>query len=609
MLVDGPVRESSHPRPDCGDRPLIAAIHAQIHHYKLTDEPRFGWILGLIAILLTNDLRRWCQRTECSVRRPLREIRRGGPRRRRHPFGPAADVENSVAPTIRPRPQHRRIDTWTRRTLGPGAAIGDAGGEQERVVALVEGEEQERLIRDIGVRPERHSFLVAAVPPADLLPTEEAPNPLPDLVNTRKITLVVLNREAQSLDEIVAQAASVHSRGARIRTLSLFYDGVARQAPAVRARTHRLAVRHQRDPPAVYARMKRFLDVSLGIWAYHLSSSSSRSLLSPTWRQSGSAVLPPGAGRQGRGRLHDPQVPHHATDDRADGLDDGGRRPAHQGGKDIAEAAPRRAAAGVERPSSGALHRRPAPRATSICRPVERSDPLLRHSPPRSPRDHRLGTGEVRLWGERAGPPSRNSSTSSITCVTRASASISASSGEPCVPSSVGKVAKGQLREAAAGLRGARGLRFDDVDRPLCLKRRERAHREASRLTVPAGKRARDRFPATCDVRSPRRQPSRDLPAPGLDAAKRPGAPSGRRMPKSVSTCSVCLESAATEDAVARVRGAFSLAPGRRRRRRPARLPPLPPGVRPSRRRRRAGVARIASPTVASSSCSCFATS
>jgi lipopolysaccharide/colanic/teichoic acid biosynthesis glycosyltransferase len=244
---------------------LIAAIHAQIHHYKLTDEPRFGWILGLIAILLTTTYAAGVN--EPNVPFGARFVRSAG-------AVLGAGVILSVLQLMSRTPLLPRFDLGLSIVaLIPGLAVLSAlaqrsatlEGEQERVVALVEGEEQERLIRDIGVRPERHSFLVAAVPPADLLPTEEAPNPLPDLVNTRKITLVVLNREAQSLDEIVAQAASVHSRGARIRTLSLFYDEWLGKLPLSELERIALLFDINEIHRPVYARMKRFLDVSLGI--------------------------------------------------------------------------------------------------------------------------------------------------------------------------------------------------------------------------------------------------------------------------------------------------------------------------------------------------------
>jgi lipopolysaccharide/colanic/teichoic acid biosynthesis glycosyltransferase len=244
---------------------LIAAIHAQIHHYEITDEPRFGWILGLIAILLTTTYAAGVN--EPNVPFGARFVRSAGA-----VFGAVAIV--SILQFVSSKQTLPRFDLGLSVVaLIPGLAVLSAlaqrsatlEGEQERVVALVEGEEQERLVRDIGVRPERHSFLVAAVPPTDLLPTAEEPSPLSDLVNKRKITLVVLNREAQSLDEIVSQAASVHSRGARIRTLSLFYDEWLGKLPLSELERIALLFDINEIHRPVYARMKRFLDISLGI--------------------------------------------------------------------------------------------------------------------------------------------------------------------------------------------------------------------------------------------------------------------------------------------------------------------------------------------------------
>jgi lipopolysaccharide/colanic/teichoic acid biosynthesis glycosyltransferase len=244
---------------------LIAAIHAHVHHYELTDEPRFGWILGLIAILLTTTYAAGVN--EPNVPFGARFVRSAGA-----VFGAVAIV--SILQFVSSKQTLPRFDLGLSVVaLIPGLAVLSAlaqrsatlEGEQERVVALVEGDEQERLVRDIGVRPERHSFLVAAVPPTDFLPTAEEPSPLSDLVAKRKITLVVLNREAQSLDEVVAQAATVHSRGARIRTLSLFYDEWLGKLPLSELERIALLFDINEIHRPVYARMKRFLDISLGL--------------------------------------------------------------------------------------------------------------------------------------------------------------------------------------------------------------------------------------------------------------------------------------------------------------------------------------------------------
>ena len=66
-------------------------------------------------------------------------------------------------------------------------------------------------------------------------------------------------------EEIVTQAAELHSKGVRIRTLSLFYDAWLGKLPDLRARAHLAAVRHKRDPQADLRRSKRFLDLVIAL--------------------------------------------------------------------------------------------------------------------------------------------------------------------------------------------------------------------------------------------------------------------------------------------------------------------------------------------------------
>jgi lipopolysaccharide/colanic/teichoic acid biosynthesis glycosyltransferase len=94
----------------------------------------------------------------------------------------------------------------------------------DRVIAIVAGEESDRLARDTQELTERPAQLIAVARPDDVMPTPDQRRPLAQLVRTTNANLLVLDRESQQREEIVAQAAELHSKGVRIRTLSLFYD-------------------------------------------------------------------------------------------------------------------------------------------------------------------------------------------------------------------------------------------------------------------------------------------------------------------------------------------------------------------------------------------------
>ncbi len=244
---------------------LVAAIHAQIHHYELTQPPRFEWLLALIALLFMATYAAGVN--EVGISFGARVARATGA------VGSAV-VIISLLQLITARPPLPRFDLgFSALALVPAlAALASQAqrsvvlqGEQERVVALVDKDEQARLERDITVRPERPSLLVAAVPPSQLCPAPAAPAPLGELIGKSRITLVVMNREAQAREEIVAQVARAHSQGVRVRTLSLFYDEWLGKLPLSELERIALLFDINEIHRPVYARVKRFLDVVIAI--------------------------------------------------------------------------------------------------------------------------------------------------------------------------------------------------------------------------------------------------------------------------------------------------------------------------------------------------------
>lgn len=255
---------------------LIGAIHAQLHHYTLIpwlsqSSPRplpwrpavFGWLLGLIVLL-------WATTYAAGVNE--RSLLFGDRLVRSAGAVGGAVVIIALAQLILRTPLLPLFDLGASViVLVPGLAA-LAGqvqrsvtieGESERVLAVVDKDERARLERDIAVRPEHHSLLVQALAPCELTPSEASPHPLEAIVTERRITLVVLNRDAQGREDIVSQAARAHSRGVRIRTLSLFYDEWLGKLPLSELERIALLFDINEIHRPVYARMKRFLDVCL----------------------------------------------------------------------------------------------------------------------------------------------------------------------------------------------------------------------------------------------------------------------------------------------------------------------------------------------------------
>lgn len=245
---------------------LIDAVHGHsLGHYALTTEPRFAWLLVFIALIWITTYAAGV--AETGVDPAARLVRSAGAvlsavviialveTVHRHFLVPLFDLGVSVVVLV---PGLAVLATGTQRSL-------TIQGAQERAIALVGAEERERLLRDLVRRPEQASVLAATLAPEDARPTEASPTPLEDAIRDQRATLVVMNREAQSLDDVVTQAARAHSHGVRIRTLSLYYDEWLGKLPLSELERIALLFDINEIHRPVYARMKRFLDVLLAL--------------------------------------------------------------------------------------------------------------------------------------------------------------------------------------------------------------------------------------------------------------------------------------------------------------------------------------------------------
>jgi lipopolysaccharide/colanic/teichoic acid biosynthesis glycosyltransferase len=241
-------------------------VHALfIGDYPVSTEPRFAWILVLTALILVatyavgvNDpvgsdgshlLRAASAVGGSVVLVSVLQLVTAGPLVPRFVLGVTFVV---LTPAL------ALLASLSQRSL-------EHRSEQERVIALVGEEESERLKREMGRVPERPAYLCAVLDPLDALPYPDNPVPLARLVEEHRATLIVLDRAAQALEEIVSQAAVLHGRGIRIRTLSLFYDEWLGRLPI--SELERIAILFDINEihRPVYARMKRFLDVLIAI--------------------------------------------------------------------------------------------------------------------------------------------------------------------------------------------------------------------------------------------------------------------------------------------------------------------------------------------------------
>jgi lipopolysaccharide/colanic/teichoic acid biosynthesis glycosyltransferase len=136
---------------------------------------------------------------------------------------------------------------------------------QDRMIAVVAREEADRLGQETAGRTERPVQLVTMVRPDEMMPRSGQPEPLVALFEASGANLLVLDREAQECEGVVAQAAILHSQGVRIRTLSLFYDEWLGKLPISELERISLLFDINEIHRPLYARSKRFLDFLIAV--------------------------------------------------------------------------------------------------------------------------------------------------------------------------------------------------------------------------------------------------------------------------------------------------------------------------------------------------------
>ncbi|HEV2361833.1 MAG TPA: sugar transferase, partial [Acidimicrobiales bacterium] len=135
--------------------------------------------------------------------------------------------------------------------------------EAERVIAVASPADIDLLRRDLSVAPERAAGIVAVLAPEAAVMGADGSKPLLVSAKATRATLVVLSREAQADDGIVAQVAELHASGVRVRTLSLFYDEWLGKLPISELERMSLMFDINEIHQQAYSQLKRAVDVGL----------------------------------------------------------------------------------------------------------------------------------------------------------------------------------------------------------------------------------------------------------------------------------------------------------------------------------------------------------
>ncbi len=242
----------------------LSKLHAVVHGYDYTSSARFGWSLLYVATLCL---------TAYGFGLP------GAARRRRDACWRAVGATASalaivsvaallVGDALLPR----AVVLGTAVVLVPwyvfcAALAGDARSraeDRDRVVLVGDADEARALDDELHLVPERPALLVTSLTVAAAIGDDPPVRPLVDAVVAANANVLVLNRDAQAADDVVGQAAMLHERGVRVRTLSLFYEQWLGKLPVVELERVSLLFDIGEVHAPGYARVKRMVDVVLG---------------------------------------------------------------------------------------------------------------------------------------------------------------------------------------------------------------------------------------------------------------------------------------------------------------------------------------------------------
>jgi lipopolysaccharide/colanic/teichoic acid biosynthesis glycosyltransferase len=151
------------------------------------------------------------------------------------------------------------------------AAVATDGGARargrDRVLVVSDSASLSVLRQEIARSAERPARLVAVVPVDAAEGDGSGGQSLVTIAHREQVTVLVLDRDAQSSDRVVAQVADLHQEGVRVRTLSLFYEEWLGMLPVSELERVSLLFDIGELHRGRYGRLKRIIDFVVAVLA------------------------------------------------------------------------------------------------------------------------------------------------------------------------------------------------------------------------------------------------------------------------------------------------------------------------------------------------------
>jgi lipopolysaccharide/colanic/teichoic acid biosynthesis glycosyltransferase len=135
--------------------------------------------------------------------------------------------------------------------------------DRDQILLVADLAEADVLRRDLEAGPERPATICAVLDVAAATSAGRTHRPLLETVDRCHATVLVLSRVAQMDESVVAQAAHLHERGVRVRTMSLFYEQWLGKLPLSELERVSLLFDIGEVHDSRYGRVKRLLDIAI----------------------------------------------------------------------------------------------------------------------------------------------------------------------------------------------------------------------------------------------------------------------------------------------------------------------------------------------------------
>ncbi len=240
-----------------------AKLHALTHTYDLTSSARLGWSLAYVGVLLLAAYAVGLPSLPRSRNKLL--VSAGG-------AALGATLMSLVTLVAGGQLLPRFVIFGAAAVVTPCfvlAAMVAEGGRQraearDRVIVVGDGEEGALLRTELAGDPERPAVVVGAYDTASMIGHGQG-RPLVAAGDETGASVVVLSRRASEVEHVVDQAAALHRRGVRVRTLTGFYTEWLGKLPITELERASMLFDIGEIHGRRYGRVKRLLDVGCGL--------------------------------------------------------------------------------------------------------------------------------------------------------------------------------------------------------------------------------------------------------------------------------------------------------------------------------------------------------